>query len=329
MKRIAEVLTLFALLVEPVASQIAIVPGDRFRSWTSDEISLEDFRNFYVVTETEEQQDEEEQDDEEDREEDEMRLAIDSFIVDALLQLGLNASSGELEAMPAGTEVKVTYESLIQRSKRVIGVTDLVVFFRDASTNVVIGLVEMEKVQNLPGPEMITSAVHYIVNGSVELSESPYSVSELKKAYDAEMRDPEGEIPALSPRGQISVLIAQPSVRWPIIYPMRLVAKKEFVDYRQLLEVAKEALENQIRDAGGTVVAEGGDKTITLAVTDVANIAIIQTFLNFTVETGGGYVQGLQAYGKHWNYRRSMDSAVADVPVQVLNDPNVIAYLER
>ncbi len=101
------------------------------------------------------------------------------------------------------------------------------------------------------------------------------------------------------------------------------------LNHKQLLEVAIEALEGYIRDAGGTIVTEGGEKTITLAITDVSNIAIFETFVNFTLETGDGYVQGLQAYGKRWNYRRSIDNAVADIPVQVLSDPQVIAYLEQ
>jgi hypothetical protein len=311
----------FVLMVQTATAQVAIVPGDRFRSWTVDNVSLEQFEHYFVVKERRSAV--------EDEEEDEFRLDIDSFIVDALLQLGLNANSGEADEMPSETQVRVTYESFYRKSKRTSGVTDLILFFRDARTNAVIALAEMEKVQDWPGPDMIAAAVHYLVDRSVALVESPYSASELTKAYEAETTDPEGALPEFSARGEIRIVNAQPSVRWPIIYPMRFLAKKEYVDYHQLLEVAKEALEQQIRDAGGVIVTEGGDKTITLRVTDLANIAIIQTFLNFTLETGDGYFQGYQAYGKHWNYRKSIDAAVADVTVQVLNDPNVISYLER
>jgi hypothetical protein len=319
MKALAGFFLLLVLMAGTVCAQVAIVPGDRFRSWSSDEVSLDAFENFYVVKEHKE----------EDEDEGDFRLDIDSFIVDALLQLDLTVSSGEAEEMPSGTQVKVTYASFYRKSRRTSGVTDLLLYFRDARTNAVIALAEMEKVQNLPGPDMITSAVRYLVDGSVELVESPYSTSELTKIYEAEETDPEGGLPEFSPRGQIRIVNAQPSVRWPIIYPMRTLAKKEYVDYRQLLELAKEALEQKIREAGGVIVTEGGDKTITLRVTDIANIAIMRTYLNFSLETGDGYVQGLQAYGKHWNYRRSVDAAVADVAVQILNDPNVIAYLER
>lgn len=322
MKRFLGALLLFAWTIEIVTAQVSIVPGDRFRSWSSDDVSLEDFERFYVVREIIGADDEEE-------DEDITRLEIDTFIVDALLQLDLTASSGAAEEMPAGTQVKVTYESFYRKSRRTSGVTDLLLFFRDASTNSVIAVAEMEKVQTLPGPEAITSAVHYLVDGSVELVESPFSPSELTKAYDAEERDAEGSVPEFRANGEIRIVNAQPSVRWPIIYPMRMLAKKEYVDYQQLLDVAIDALAQRIREAGGVIVSEGGDKTITLEVTDVANIAIIQTFLNFDLETADGYDQGYQAYGRHWNYRRSVDAAVADVAIQILNDPNLIAYLER
>jgi hypothetical protein len=125
------------------------------------------------------------------------------------------------------------------------------------------------------------------------------------------------------------VINAQPPLRWPLIYPMRMIAKKEYVDHQQLLDVAIEALDEHLEEAGATVLDEGGEKTITLEVNDLANIEIMQTYINFTVRTGDGYVKGLQAYGEHWNYRKSVDAAVADIAVQVLSDPHIIAYLEQ
>jgi hypothetical protein len=311
MRRLLAILLFVFALVSVARGQLAMVPGDRFRSWTKAGVNLQEFDAYYVVKEIEDE------------------IGIDTFIIDALLQLDLHASSGDAEDMPAETQVKVTYESLYGESRRRAGVTDLVMFFREPSSNELIALVEMEKVQNFSGPDMITSAVHYLVGKTVELVEVPVPSSDLTKPYNARKREPEGSIPELTARGEFRIVNAQAPLRWPIIYPMRMIAKKEYVDYRQLLQVATDALEQHIRDAGGVIVTEGGDKTITLAITDFSNIAIFETFINFTLETGDGYFRGLQAYGKNWNYRRSIDNAVADIPIQVLNDATVISYLEQ
>jgi len=298
------------LLADAASGQVAMVPGDRFRAWTKAGVDLKAFHSYYVVKEADDER------------------GIDSFILDALAQLDLETHGGELQGMPAGTEVEVTYESFYSDSSHAVGVTDLLIFYRDPSTSTLLALTEMEKVQTLPGPETITAAVHYLLGPTAEPATSPLP-SDLTKPYEAKSKNPQGSIPAFAARGRIRIVNAEPSARWPIMYPQRLVMKKEYVDRRQLLEVARAALEQRIREAGGTIVSEGGDKTITLTVTDLSMIAIFETFINFTLETGDGYVRGLQAHGKQWNYRTSIDEAVADIPVQVLNDPNVLKYLER
>ncbi len=303
------VATLF-LLADTAMAQVAMVPGDRFRAWTKPGVDLKAFHSYYVVKEADDDR------------------GIDSFIVDALAQLDLETHGGELQGMPTGTDVEVTYESFYSESSRAAGVTDLLIFYRDPSTSTLLALTEMEKVQTLPGPETITAAVHYLL-GPGAAPATPPLPSDLTKPYKAKSKNPEGSIPAFTARGQIRIVNAEPSARWPIVYPLRLVMKKEYVDRQQLLEVAKAALEERIREAGGAIVSEGADKTITLAVTDLSMIAIFETFINFTLETGDGYIRGLQAHGKQWNYRTSIDEAVADIPVQILNDPNVLKYLEQ
>jgi hypothetical protein len=292
-------------------AQVSIIPGDRFRSWTAEDAAMEQFETYHVVTEADDE------------------AGIDSLILDALLGLGLEATIGSAEEMPAETQVKVTYESWYQEKSRVQGVTDLVIYIRDPSTDVLIAVAEMEKVHELPGPETIASAVSYLVGRPIEIAELPLPTAELTKAYKVRSTDPEGSIPDFSAKGEVSVINAQPPLRWPLIYPMRMIAKKEYVDHQQLLDVAIEALDEHLEEAGATVLDEGGEKTITLEVNDLANIEIMQTYINFTVRTGDGYVKGLQAYGEHWNYRKSVDAAVADIAVQVLSDPHIIAYLEQ
>ncbi len=311
MRNVLWINLLLLTLTGVAAAQVAMIPADRFRSWTADGVDLSEFTTYYVVKEADDE------------------AALDILIVDALLELGLEATSGEAEDMPAESQAKVTYESWYQESRRRPGVTDLVMFIRHASTNQVIAVAEMEKVQDFPGPETIATAINSLLDETVESAELPIPVSELTKSYTARMRDPEGSIPEFRANGEVTIVNAQPSFRWPLIFPNRIAAKKEYVDFQQLLEVATDALGQHIRDAGAAIAADGGEKTITLEITDYANIAIIQTYINFTVRTGDGYVQGLQASGKHWNYRRSADDAVADIAVQVLNDPAVIAYLEQ
>ena len=55
----------------------------------------------------------------------------------------------------------------------------------------------------------------------------------------------------------------------------------------------------------------------------------MRCFVNYTVETGDGYVRGNEVVGASWNYETAIDMAVANVAVGVLNDEKILNYLEK
>jgi hypothetical protein len=51
--------------------------------------------------------------------------------------------------------------------------------------------------------------------------------------------------------------------------------------------------------------------------------------VNTTIETGDGYVRGIEVVGASWNYQVAIDTAVSNVAVGVLNDEKILNYLEK
>ena len=98
------------------------------------------------------------------------------------------------------------------------------------------------------------------------------------------------------------------------------------VDYQLIAESARTMLAAELEQrTSPTLGAE--QKSLALFVWDVSIVSNDQVFLNFTVETGDGYLRGFQATGKNWQYLKAVDTAIADMIVQVLSDTHVQEYL--
>lgn len=302
--------TLGALPYAPGAMRHpAFGPFDaHFRSWVDPGTDLTGLGTYYVVTEAGE------------------ALDLGSLIVDALNRLdSVEASAGGADTMPADARAKIVYElSSIDET----GGVDLVIFIYEPVTNMLKALIELEHLRGYRLRDVIDSAVRYLIRSSVRLEPSPFS--NLTRQHEARRRRPEGSIPRLAVRADVDVINAQIPKRWPTTFPHRTIYRAmEYVDFRQLVEVAKENLERYLRDAEQATTREIEVKSLKLAITDITTIFGYETFVHFTVETGRGDVRRLQAYGEDVNYRRSIDYAVADMASRLLNDPEIAAYLEQ
>jgi hypothetical protein len=51
--------------------------------------------------------------------------------------------------------------------------------------------------------------------------------------------------------------------------------------------------------------------------------------INHTVETGDGYRHGIEVIARSWSFKKAIDAAVAEVAISVLNDENILSYLEK
>lgn len=103
------------------------------------------------------------------------------------------------------------------------------------------------------------------------------------------------------------------------------------VDYRQYTEIAIRLLKGELEKKGVRVV-EKAAKEIKLSIVDLKVLpmpGVMRCILNYTVETGDGYVRGKQVIGANWNFKTAIDMAVTNVAIGVLNDENVLNYVEK
>jgi hypothetical protein len=135
-------------------------------------------------------------------------------------------------------------------------------------------------------------------------------------------------IPPFKPKGSVNLINAQRSSKIHSIFLSNLTVR---VNYNQYTEIVLSLVKNELRNKG-VQVSRYGSKEIEVAVVDLQILPAAGTFrcfINYTVRTGDGYMHGNEAVGASWNYQTAIDAAVASAAVGVLNNENVLDYLEK
>jgi len=103
------------------------------------------------------------------------------------------------------------------------------------------------------------------------------------------------------------------------------------VNYKQYTDLVIKYLRSEVAKRGAAVSGNAA-KEIKLAIVDLMVLGIpgtMRCFVNYTVETGDGYVRGNEVVGASWNYETAINMAVANVAVGFLNDEKILNYLEK
>ena len=103
------------------------------------------------------------------------------------------------------------------------------------------------------------------------------------------------------------------------------------VNYRSYTDLALRQLKSELDKKTDASRARPA-KEFKLGIVDIKMLPMSGNFrciINYTVETGDGYVRGLEAIGGSWNYQTAIDTAMANVVVGILNEERILNYLEK
>ena len=136
-----------------------------------------------------------------------------------------------------------------------------------------------------------------------------------------------GRLPPFRVPAPVAIVNSQTSST-DVVLPLRGVDVT--VNYRDYTASAIALLRREL-DSRATAGSTATRKEIRLAIVDLRIMAIPQMrcIVNFTVETGDGYTRGHETMATNWNFGAAIDAAISNVVVAVLNDEQVIAYLEK
>lgn len=104
------------------------------------------------------------------------------------------------------------------------------------------------------------------------------------------------------------------------------------VNYKNYTELALKLLQNELAKKTPAAATGSAAKEIKLAIVDIKMLPMSGNFrciINYTVETGDGYVRGLESMGGSWSYQTAIDSAVTNVAIGILNTEQILTYLEK
>jgi hypothetical protein len=144
----------------------------------------------------------------------------------------------------------------------------------------------------------------------------------------SEQRIDPARLPPFKPVAPVKLTNAQDSVE-NVSVPT--VAATISVNYRDFTQLAIKLLKNELEKHGSTV-QESAAKEIKLAIVDLKLLPLSTShkcLINYTVVTGEGYVRGLEAMGESWNIQTAIDTAITNVAIGVLNDEQILDYLEK
>ncbi len=137
-----------------------------------------------------------------------------------------------------------------------------------------------------------------------------------------------GQVPDFRPGGPVKLVNAQLSSENSTI---PLPPGNLSVNYREYTESALELIRKEISNRGG-MISDSALKVIKLAITNIRIESSSSNFtciINYTIETGDGYLKGLRVTSSNWNVYAAIDNSVANVAISVLNDKIVLSYLEK
>jgi|SRR5919108_2901307 hypothetical protein len=103
------------------------------------------------------------------------------------------------------------------------------------------------------------------------------------------------------------------------------------VNYKSYTDIALKLLRSELDNKSGAVAGSAA-KEIKVAIVDIKMLPMSGNFrciVNYTVESGDGYIRGLEAIGGSWSYQTAIDTAVTNVAVGVLNEERILTYLEK
>ena len=101
-------------------------------------------------------------------------------------------------------------------------------------------------------------------------------------------------------------------------------------NYKQYTDAAINSLKLELEKKGAMISGIDG-KTLKLAIADIKVLDRPQylCLINYTVETGDGYLRGYRVQDTDRDFRAAIDSALAKVVAGVLQDEQVLNYLEK
>ncbi len=103
------------------------------------------------------------------------------------------------------------------------------------------------------------------------------------------------------------------------------------INYREHTQLILNLLKKELDERSSTLFGDA-PKEIKLAVVDVKMIPtqlMTRCIMNSTIETKEGYIRGIEVIGASWNFFIAIDTAVANTVIAVLNDEQILAYLEK
>ncbi len=137
-----------------------------------------------------------------------------------------------------------------------------------------------------------------------------------------------GQVPDFRPAGPVKLVNAQPSSENSI---SPLPPGNLSVNYREYTDSALELIRKEISNRGG-MISGNAPKVIKLAITNIRIESPPSSFtciINYTIETGDRYLRQFQVTSSNWNVYVAIDNCVANVAISVLNNKNVLSYLEK
>lgn len=135
------------------------------------------------------------------------------------------------------------------------------------------------------------------------------------------------KVPRFRVVGALKLVNAQ-TLSEDVLIPMG--TGKLSVNYKQYTDAAVNSLKIEL-GKNGAVILDVAPKILKLAITDIRfqTPPIFLCVINYTVETGDGYVHGFKVESENWNFRVALDGALAKVVTGVLQDGQVLKYLEK
>ena len=130
-------------------------------------------------------------------------------------------------------------------------------------------------------------------------------------------------IPGLRVAGPVKIVNAQTSSE-DTVTP--LGPNSLSVNYKEYTERAIKFLKTEL-ERRGAVVSDSASKVIRFSITDVKMYRVFTCIINYTVETGDGYVRGFEGSSESWNFKTAADGALANVVMGVLQNDKILSYL--
>ena len=137
---------------------------------------------------------------------------------------------------------------------------------------------------------------------------------------------PPGSISSLAPAGPVMIVNAQESSE-EVVTRARLINLP--VNYRLYTESAIQLLKREL-ESNGVIVSESASKVMNIAILHVGLTKSVVDFwcvIDASLQLGDGPMQGFTSRGAG-PVRKAIDSAMAGLVVQILNDRKVRSFLK-